>query len=135
MHNKLNAYIDPSKFQGAVLMNLKDKTGTPTECLVIPLKNSRIRRSEKSGRLGLSMDLVPNKEGKDDFGNTHWIKESTTKVERESSEPPNLPFLGNAKEYEAGGQRTARPAAGAPVTQQTEAGAMSEGFEEDDIPF
>ena len=34
MHNKLNAYIDPSKFQGAVLMNLKDKTGTPTECLV-----------------------------------------------------------------------------------------------------
>jgi hypothetical protein len=81
------------------------------------------------------MDLVPNKEGKDDFGNTHWIKESTTKVERESAEPPNLPFLGNAKEYEAGGQRTARPAAGAPVTQQTEAGAMSEGFEDDDIPF
>jgi len=135
MHNKLNAYIDPSKFQGAVLMNLKDKTGTPTECLVIPLKNSRIRRSEKSGRLGLSIDIVPNKEGKDDFGNTHWIKESTTKAERESPEPPNLPFLGNAKEYEAGGQRTARPAAGAPVTQQTEAGAMSDGMEDDDIPF
>lgn len=135
MHNKLNAYIDPSKFQGAVLMNLKDKTGTPTECLVIPLKNSRIRRSDKSGRLGLSIDIVPNKEGKDDFGNTHWIKESTTKAERESPEPPNLPFLGNAKEYEAGGQRTARPAAGAPVTQQSEAGAMSDGMEDDDIPF
>lgn len=135
MHNKLNAYIDPSKFQGAVLMNLKDKTGTPTECLVIPLKHSRIRRSEKSGRLGLSMDLVPNKEGTDDYGNTHWIKESTTKAERESPEPPNLPFLGNAKEYEAGGQRTARPAAGAPVTQQSEAGAMSDGMDDDDIPF
>lgn len=135
MHNKLNAYIDPLKFQGAVLMNLKDKTGQPTECLVIPLKNSRIKRSEKSGRLGLSMDIVPNKDGKDDFGNTHWIKESTTKAERESPEPPNLPFLGNAKEYEAGGQRTARPAGGAPVTSGQDGGGLTEGMEDDDIPF
>ena len=135
MPNKLNAYIDPSKFQGAVLMNLKDKTGTPTECLVIPLKNSRIRRAEKSGRLGLSIDLVPNRDGKDDFGNTHWIKESTTKAERESPEPPNLPFLGNAKEYEAGGQRTARPAGGEAVTGGGDGGGLSEGMEDDDIPF
>jgi len=115
-------------------MTLKDKTGNPTECLVIPLKNSRIRRAEKSGRLGMSIDLVPNKEGKDDFGNTHWIKESTTKAERESPEPPNLPFLGNAKEYEAGGQRTARAPAGA---GQESGGGMSlaEGMEDDDIPF
>jgi hypothetical protein len=134
MHNKLNAYIDPSKFQGAVLMNLKDKTGQPTECLVIPLKNSRIRRSEKSGRLGLSIDIVPNKEGKDDFGNTHWIKESTTKMERESADPPNLPFLGNAREYEPGGQRTARPAGGAAVTRDG-VSELAEGMEDDDIPF
>lgn len=135
MANKLNAYIDPLKFQGAVLMNLKDKTGQPTECLVIPLKNSRIKRAERSGRLGLSMDLVPNRDGKDDFGNTHWIKESTTKAERESPEPPNLPFLGNAKEYEAGGQRTARPAGGSAGSGDDAAGSMSAGMEDDDIPF
>jgi hypothetical protein len=135
MHNKLNAYIDPSKLQGAVLMTLKDKHQQPTECLVIPLKNSRIKRSEKSGRLGLSIDIVPNKDGKDDFGNTHWIKESTTKAERESPEPPNLPFLGNAKEYEAGGQRTARPAGGSPVSSGQDTGGLSEGMEDDDISF
>ena len=133
MANKLNAYIDPLKFQGAVLMTLKDKAGTPTECLVIPLKNSRIRRAEKSGRLGLSMDLVPNKDGKDDFGNTHWVKESTTKAERESPTPPDLPFLGNAKEYEAGGQRTSRrPEGSAPSAEDT---PFTDGLEGDDSPF
>ena len=135
MHNKLNAYIDPLKLQGAVLMNLKDKTGQPPECLVIPLKNSRIKRSEKSGKLGLSMDLVPNKEGKDDFGNTHWVKESTTKAERESANPPTLPFLGNAKEYEAGGQRTARAPEGSRAQADAQDGGMQEGMEDDDIPF
>jgi len=133
MSNKLNAYIDPTKFQGAVLMTIKDKAGNPTECLVIPLKNSRIRRAEKSGRLGLSMDLVPNKDGKDDFGNTHWIKESTTKAERESPTPPDLPFLGNAKEYEAGGQRTSRQPEGS--SQASETAPFTEGLECDDIPF
>lgn len=114
-------------------MTLKDKAGNPTECLVIPLKNSRIRKSEKTGRLGLSIDIVPNKDGKDDFGNTHWIKESTTKAERESPTPPNLPFLGNAKEYEAGGQRTARTPEGS--SQTHDAAPMAEGMEDDDIPF
>jgi len=136
MPNKLNAYIDPLKLQGAVLMTLKDKTGAPTECLVIQLKNSRIRRTERSGKLGLSIDLVPNRDGKDEFGNTHWIKESTTKAERESATPPNLPFLGNAREYDAatGGQRTARPAGGVPVTGG-DSSPMAEGMEDDDIPF
>jgi hypothetical protein len=86
-------------------------------------------------KLGLSIDLVPNKEGKDDFGNTHWIKESTTKAERESAEPPTLPFLGNAREYEAGGQRTARPAGGAPMSQGSGDAPIQDGLEDDDIPF
>lgn len=134
MPNKLNAYIDPAKLQGAHLMQIKDRTGTPQECLVLVLKDSRIRRSEKSGKLGLSIDLVPNKDGKDEYGNTHWIKESTTKAERESPQPPNLPFLGNAREFEPGGQRTARPAGGSPVTNGGD-GPMADGMEDDDIPF
>lgn len=132
MPNKLNAYIDPAKLQGAFRMNLKSKTGEMEDCLVIVLSKSRVKKSDKNPeRLGLSIDIVPNKEGKDDFGNTHWVKESTTKAERESPEPPNLPFLGNAKEYEAGGQRTARPA----PREEGDASPMSQGMEEDDIPF
>jgi hypothetical protein len=134
MPNKLNAYIDPAKLQGAHLMQIKDRAGTPQECLVIVLKDSRIRRSEKSGKLGLSIDIVPNKDGKDEYGNTHWIKDRTTKAERESPQPPNLHFLGNAREFELGGQRTARPAAGSPVTGGSEA-PMADGMEDDDIPF
>ena len=133
MSNKLNAYIDPAKLQGAFEMKIKDKSGVPQECLVIVLERSRIKRS-KSGRLGLSLDIVPNRDGKDEYGNTHWIKESTSKLERESADPPNLPFLGNAREYEApaGGQRTARPAGGTAVT---EGSPLAEGMEDDDIPF
>lgn len=115
-------------------MTLKDKAGNPTECLVIPLKNSRIRRAEKSGRLGLSMDIVPNKDGKDDFGNTHWIKESTTKAERESPEPPTLPFLGNAKEYDdASRSRIAQTKVAEPESWSE--GEQADGLTGDDIPF
>jgi hypothetical protein len=140
MPNKLNAYIDPAKIQGAYRMKLKNKAGEAEDCLVIVLSKSRIKVSDKNlERLGLSIDLVPNKEGKDDFGNTHWVKESTTKAERESAHPPNLPFLGNAKEYEPGGLRTARPAGGAPVSGGEDGGedggGLSEGMEDDDIPF
>lgn len=133
MSNKLNAYIDPAKLAGAFEMKIKDKSGVPQECLVIVLSKSRIKRG-KSGRLGLSIDIVPNKDGKDEYGNTHWIKESTTKIERESADPPNLPFLGNAREYEPGGQRTARPAGGAAVTRDG-GSELAEGMEDDDIPF
>jgi hypothetical protein len=133
MSNKLNAYIDPAKLQGAFEMKIKDKSGVPQECLVIVLERSRIKRS-KSGRLGLSLDIVPNKDGKDEYGNTHWIKESTTKIERESADPPNLPFLGNAREYEPGGQRTARPAGGVAVTRDG-GSEFAEGMDDDDIPF
>jgi hypothetical protein len=133
MSNKLNAYIDPAKLSGAFEMKIKDKSGVPQECLVIVLSKSRMKRG-KTGRLGLSMDIVPNKDGKDEYGNTHWIKESTTKIERESADPPNLPFLGNAREYEPGGQRTARPAGGAAVTRDG-GSELAEGMDDDDIPF
>lgn len=132
MSNKLNAYIDPSKLQGAYRMTLKNKAGVPQDCLVIVLEKSRVRRSEKHpDRLGLSLDIVPNREGKDEYGNTHWVKESTTKAERESADPPNLPFLGNAKEYEA------KPAPSKSVHQEQAEmqEGLAAGMEDDDIPF
>lgn len=135
MSNKLNAYIDLAKLQGAHRMMIKGKDGTPKDCLVIVLEKSRVKISERnSERVNVSLDIVPNKNGKDEYGNTHWVKESTTKAERESAAPPNLPFLGNAREYEPGGQRTARPAGGEPVTAGM-SGTLAEGLADDDIPF
>lgn len=134
MSNKLNTYIDLSKLQGAHRMTLKGKGGVPKDCLVIVLEQSRVRRSEKHPeRLGLSLDIVPNREGRDEYGNTHWVKESTTKAERESADPPQLPFLGNAKEYDP------QPARQVPAARSTapdaEDSGLQAGMEDDDIPF
>jgi len=133
MPNKLNAYIDLAKLQGAYRLRLKGK-----DCIVINLDEARAKPSSKKNaeRVYLSLSLVPNRDGKDDFGNTHWICEPTTKDERESANPPKFPILGNAREYDdhGGGQRTARPAAGSPVTSGSDA-PMADGMEDDDIPF
>jgi hypothetical protein len=132
MANKLNAYLDLAKLQGAYRLRLKGK-----DCIVINLDEARAKPSPKNAeRIYLSLSLVPNRDGKDDFGNTHWICEPTTKDERESANPPKFPILGNAREYDdhGGGQRTARPAAGSPVTSGSDA-PMADGMEDDDIPF
>jgi hypothetical protein len=132
MPNKLNSYIDLAKLQGAYRLRLKGK-----DCIVINLEEARAKPSPKNPeRVYLSLSHVPNREGKDDFGNTHWICEPTTKDERESANPPKFPILGNAREYDdhGGGQRTARPAGGSPVTSGSEA-PLADGMEDDDIPF
>ncbi len=84
MANKLNAYLDLAKLQGAYRLRLKGK-----DCIVINLDEARAKPSPKNAeRVYLSLSLVPNRDGKDDFGNTHWICEPTTKAERESANPP-----------------------------------------------
>jgi hypothetical protein len=134
MANKLSAYIDLAKLQGAHRLRLKGK-----DCIVINLEASRAKISERNPeRVNLSLSLVPNREGKDDFGQTHWICEPTTKDERESANPPKFPILGNAREFdESGGQRTARPAGGSPVTQSAQSAgeSMTDGLEDDEITF
>lgn len=140
MPNKLSAYIDLAKLQGAHRMKLKGKDGQPRDCVVIVLDQARAKVSERNPeRINLSLAIVPNRDGKDDFGQTHWICEPTTKDERESANPPKFPILGNAREFDdtAGGQRTARPAGGSPVTQPAQGAAegMADGLEDDDIPF
>jgi hypothetical protein len=132
MANKLNAYLDLAKLQGAYRLRLKGK-----DCIVINLDEARAKPSPKNAeRVYLSLSLVPNRDGKDEFGNTHWICEPTTKDERESANPPKFPILGNAREYDdnGGGQRTARPATGSPVTSGSDA-PLADGMEDDDIPF
>lgn len=131
MANKLSAYIDLAKLQGAYRLRLKGK-----DCIVINLEASRAKVSERNPeRVNLSLSLVPNRDGKDDFGQTHWICEPTTKDERESANPPKFPILGNAREFEDGGQRTARPAPRQDAPGSAEGGGIQEGMEDDEIPF
>lgn len=131
MANKLNCYIDVLKLQGAHRMRLKNKAGEPTDCIVIALPSSRIRFGKKGGA-NLALSLVPNKNGPDDFDNTHWICEPSTKEERESIDPPKLPILGNAREYD-NGPRPA-PQRTTVVTAAAQGEEMA-ATDDDEIPF
>lgn len=133
MPNKLNLYFDPSKLTGAVRMRLKDKTGTLQECLVIPIKNSRIRTT-KAGNLGLSIDLVPNRAGKDDYGQTHWAAEARTKEERELNPDVKTLIIGNAREYDETSRSTAAAATATTSSTNTTADLTDPEYE-DEIPF
>lgn len=131
MANKLNCYIDVLKLQGAHRMKLKNKAGELTDCIVIALPSSRIRFGKKGGA-NLALSLVPNKNGPDDFDNTHWVCEPSTKEERERDDPPKLPILGNAREYDNGPKPAAQRTTLATAAAQGEEMKVTE---EDDIPF
>lgn len=138
MANKISVYIDLAKLQGAHRMRIKDRAGEPQDCLVIVLSKSRIKPSAKNAdKLGLALSLVPNRNGKGEYGDTHWICEPTSKEERESSNPPKLPILGNGKEYEADAPRSSRKtdtgsARADDASTETMDGVFPDG---DDIPF
>lgn len=135
MPNKISAYIDLAKLQGAHRMKIKGKDGQPKDCIVINLEAARAKPSEKHPeRVHLSLAIVPYKLGKDDWGNTHFVCEPTTKEERESENPPKFPILGNGREFEDGPK--ARPAASRPAATTDDAsGGLAEGMADDDIPF
>lgn len=129
MANKLSCYIDLLKIQGAHRLTIKNKQGEPTDCIVIALPNSRVRFGKKGGA-HLSLSIVPNKEGADDFDNTHWICEPTTKEERESANPPKFPILGNAREYINSSPPSRRIESAPPGMDE-----MSGDVDGDEIPF
>lgn len=134
MSNKLSAYIDLAKLQGAHRLRLKGKDGRLQDCIVINLEQARAKVSERdAARVNLSLSLVPNRDGRDDFGQTHWICEPTTKDERERNPGLKLPILGNAREFEDGPPTPRTAAQPAPGTAAS--GVPTPWLEEDDIPF
>ena len=130
MSNKLSAYIDLAKLQGAYRCRIKGFDG-----IFIKLDESRAKVSAKdASRVNLSLSLVPNRDGKDDYGQTHWIVEPTTKEERESQpDAPKLPILGNAREFDDDNKPRATPPK--PTTPRPPEGGADDGLEGDDIPF
>ena len=137
MPNKLRLNIDYAQIQGAVWCK-SPKTGEM--CLVIVPSKSRLKpyKYKKEGKVNSlygSIEIVPFPNGPNDREDTHFAVEPTTKEERESRNPPRLPILGTAREYE---RRDASP----PARKMEDWGGShlpdpptADGVEEDDIPF
>ncbi len=77
-----------------VVRKIKGKNGD-VECLVIPIKNNRLFKSEKGN---VYLDLIAF-ETESDYG-SHIIKQSLSKEERENmtdDQKKSMPILGNIK--------------------------------------
>ena len=89
---KYNISINALAIQGA--QRLTSKTGK--DCLVIDLDASRIQRHQ-NGKLYLNLEMSENRDGEDQYGNSHRVAEPTTKEER--GQGIKTPILGNAKTF------------------------------------
>ena len=88
--SNLTASIDLLALQGARLV---EKDGA--KHIVINLSKARAK-AHANGKVYLNLELIENREpGK--YGDTHFVKESTTKQERD--EGVKLPIIGNAKPW------------------------------------
>jgi hypothetical protein len=96
---KINISINLLQLQGACKATIKGE-----ECVVIRLAKSRAK-PHQNGKVYLSLEAVSNRNGADDYGNTHFVVEPQTKDERESG-ADKLPILGNGKEWSNEGQQT-----------------------------
>ena len=122
---KLNISINLLQLQGACKATIKGE-----DCVVIRIAKSRAK-PHQNGKVYLNLEAVSNKNGADDYGNTHFVVEPSTKDERESG-AAKLPIIGNGKEWSNEGQQLqARP------TRQVAKAAQKEQLEDDggEIPW
>ena len=96
---KLNISINLLQIQGAVRATVKGE-----DCIILRLEKSRAK-PHQNGKIYLNLEAVANKNGEDQYGNTHFIVEPTTKEERESG-AAKLPIIGNGKEWSNEGQQS-----------------------------
>jgi hypothetical protein len=100
---KLNISINLLQLQGACKATIKGE-----DCVVIRIAKSRAK-PHQNGKVYLNLEAISNKNGEDDYGNTHFVAEPSTKEERESG-AAKLPIIGNGKEWSnEGHQSQARP--------------------------
>ena len=124
---KLNISINALALQGAVRATIKGE-----DCIVIRLAKSRVK-PHQNGKAYLSLEAVSNKNGADDYGNTHFVVEPQTKDERESG-VDKLPIIGNGKEWSNEGQQT-QPARATRNIPRAQPQVDSTPEDETDIPF
>lgn len=89
---KVAISINILQLQGAVRATIRGE-----DCVVIRLEKSRAK-PHQNGKVYLNLEAVSNKNGVDQYENTHFICEPTTKAERESGDV-KLPIIGNGKEW------------------------------------
>jgi len=94
---KLNISINLLQLQGSVRATVKGE-----DCVILRLEKSRAK-PHQNGKVYLNLEAVANKNGVDDYGNSHFIVEPSTKEERESG-AAKLPIIGNGKEWSNEGQ-------------------------------
>ena len=117
--------INLSRLAGAVFTNLKGKTATK-RCLVIPIDYAGLYAGEK----GIYLNLVGYEQRDAKYGNTHLVKRSLSKAERESMTDEQLraePILGDMKEL--------KPVTVQPTTELQGAQFVSDDGTVDDLPF
>lgn len=128
---KYNISINALAIQGA--QRLTSKTGK--DCLVIDLDTSRIQR-HANGKLYLNLEMSENRDGEDQYGNSHRVAEPTTKDER--GQGIKTPILGNAKTFYFPSEAQSAPMKQATAPRKvatTYAAPQQEEPEGDDIPF
>lgn len=99
---KLNISINILQLQGACRATIKGE-----ECVIIRLEKSRAK-PHHNGKVYLNLEAVGNRDGADQYENTHFVCEPTTKDERESG--LKLPIIGNGKEWSNEGHQSPPPA-------------------------
>ena len=86
---KLNISINLLQLQGAVRATIKGE-----DCVILRLEHGRAK-PHQNGKVYLNLEAVSNRDGEDQYGNSHFVCEPTTKEDRMSG-ATKLPIIGNA---------------------------------------
>jgi hypothetical protein len=96
--SNLSIKINLAKLAGAGLANLKGKSGTTKECIVIPVEDANLFIGEK----GVYLDLTALEYREQKYDNTHFVKQSVPKdlyTGMSEEERNSQPIIGSVKPF------------------------------------
>lgn len=96
-----NLKLDLAKLNKVGVANITGKTGSKVACVVIPVEENNIFLSEKGG---IYMDFACFELKEEKYGQSHLIKPSLTKEQRErmtEEERNAIPIVGSLKPIKA----------------------------------
>lgn len=115
-----NLKLDFAKLKKVGVANITGKSGNKVKCVVIPVEENNIFLSEKGG---IYMDLACFALKKENYGQSHLIKQSLSEEERNTmteEEKNAMPIIGALKPMKA---------------KQAEVTEEAQPDPEDDLPF
>lgn len=90
-----NIVINLFKLKGAGVMNIQGKT-EKKKCVIIPIEDNGLFSNDN----GVFLDIIAFGVEPNEYGNTHLVKKSLSKAERESmtdEQQREMPILGNVR--------------------------------------